>query len=237
MATAADVAAHRAAQQDIVTLATADLNRWWLQVSGWAPDALTVAMEQYVADLVVAYGDMASVIAADWYDELRAEAQAPGRFRASMAAPAPAEQASAVARWAAGPLYAEQADPAQVLRLLAGGVQRLVLQPARATIATSAGRDPAGVRWARVPGRANACAFCRLTASRGAVYHSQAKAGGSLMTRYHTKCGCVATPIWPGQSEPYDVDALLQEYNAARAKAGGDPRAIAAQMREDLGIN
>jgi hypothetical protein len=32
------------------------------------------------------------------------------------------------------------------------------------------------------------------------------------------------------------VDALLEEYNAARAKAGGDPNDILAQMRKDLGV-
>lgn len=237
MATPADVATFRAAQQDVVTLATADLNRWWSQVSGWSPDALVVAMEAFTADLVAAYGDVAALIAADWYDDLRERADAPGRFRAPMAGPAPQEQAAAVARWAAGPLYSAQPDPARALNLLAGGVQRLVLQPARATISSAAGRDPSRPRWARVPGRPRPCAFCRMLASRGAVYHSQAAAGGSLMTRYHSKCGCTPTPVWTGQREPYDVDALLQEYNNARSVAGGDPKAIAAQMRADLGIN
>jgi hypothetical protein len=175
------------------------------------------------------------VAAADWYDELREQADPPGRFRASMADPAPRDQAEAVARWAIGPLFGAQADPAQALEHLAGGVQRLVLQPARETIADSVGRDPADARWARVPSGRTTCAFCRLLASRGAAYHSEESAGG-LANSYHGKCDCVPTPVWPGEQEPYDVDAFLDEYNAARAKAGGDPKAILAQMRQDLDI-
>lgn len=235
MATPADVATFRAAQQDVVTLATADLNRWWTKVSTWSPNALTVALESFVADLVATYGDAAALAAADWYDELRVQAEAPGRFRALMAEPAPAGQAAAVARWAAGPLFGARPDPQAALRHLAGGVQRLVLQPGRSTIARSAARDPARPRWARVPGRSDPCAFCRMLASRGAVYGSERSAG--LMNDYHSKCGCVPTPVFPGEREPYDVDALLQQYSDARAKAGGDPKAITAQMREDLGVS
>jgi hypothetical protein len=153
-----------------------------------------------------------------------------------MAEPAPAGQAAAVARWAAGPLFGAQPDPARALEHLSGGVQRLVLQPARATIADSVDQDPADARWARVPSGLTTCAFCRLLASRGAAYHSEESAGG-LANSYHSDCDCVPTPVWPGESEPYDVDQYLDEYAAATAKAGGKPKAILAQMRTDLGIN
>lgn len=237
MATAADVAAYRSAQLDVVSLALAELVRWWRELIASLTGNVPVAeMETFTADLVATYGDAAALAAADWYDDLREASGARGRFRAQMAAPADRGQAAAVARWAAGPLFGARPDPAQALDNLSGGVQRLTLQPARATIADSVDLDPADARWARVPSGRTTCAFCRLLASRGAAYHSEESAGG-LANSYHSKCDCVPTPVWPGESEPYDVDALLEEYNAARAKAGGDPKEILAQMRTDLGIN
>ncbi|MEV1331133.1 hypothetical protein AB0J20_16325 [Micromonospora costi] len=220
-----------------MSLALDELVRWWQQfVASLTGDVPMVEMESFVADLVATYGDAAALDAVDWYDDLRDVAGVPGRFRAQMADPAPRDQAAAVARWAAGPLFGAQPDPDQALKHLSGATQRLVLQPARQTIAANVDRDPSDARWARVPTGATTCAFCRLLASRGAVYHSEEDAGG-LANSYHSACDCVATPIWPGEQEPYDVDALLEEYNAARDQAGGDPKAILAQMRKDLGIN
>ncbi|MCX5119223.1 hypothetical protein OG992_18720 [Micromonospora sp. NBC_00362] len=237
MATPADVAAFRTTQTDLVTLALAELADWWEQLLALLTGDVPVAqIETFTADLVAVYGDSAALAAVDWYDELREQADVPGRFRASMADPAPPEQAAAVARWAVGPLFGAQPDPAKSLEHLSGGVQRLVLQPARQTIADSVDQDPADARWARVPTGPTTCAFCRLLASRGAVYHSQDTAGG-LATSYHGTCDCVACPVWPGEQEPYDVDRYFEEYSAARAKAGGDTNAILAQMRQDLGIN
>ncbi|MEU5668958.1 hypothetical protein ABZ749_01045 [Micromonospora sp. NPDC047753] len=237
MATPADVAGFRATQTDLVTLALAELAEWWEQLLTLLTGDVPVAqVEAFTADLVAVYGDAAALAAVDWYDELRDQADVRGRFRAQMADPAPRDQAAAVARWAVGPLFGAQPDQRQALEHLSGGVQRLVLQPARRTIADSVDADPADARWARVPGRADPCAFCRLLASRGATYHSEESAGG-MANDYHSKCWCVPTPVWPGEQEPYDVDALLEEYSDARAKAGGDPKAILAQMRLDLGIN
>lgn len=236
MATLADVAEFRAAQVDVVTLALSELSAWWerlgLSLAGNVPVA---EVETYTSDLVTAYGDVLSSVAADWYDELREQSGVPGRFRARMVDPVPREQAAAVARWAIGPLFSAAPDPPQALSNLSGGVQRLVAQPGRDTIATSVDLDPTDARWARVPTGATTCAFCLLLASRGAAYHSEEDAGG-MASSYHGGCDCVATPVWPGQQEPYDVGALSELYNAARAKAGGDPKAILAQMRLDLGI-
>lgn len=217
VATPADVAAFRAAQTDVVALALADLLQWWRQSAPASTDALVAALEAFLPDLVAAHGDAAALAAADWFDDLRLQADVPGRFRAAMAPPVGQEQAAVVARWAAGPLFSATPDRSQVLANLSGAAQRLVLQPARETIADSVRRDPAKARWARVPGRSDPCRFCRMAASRGAVYHSQATAGG--MNRWHSKCGCVPTPVWPGEREPYDVDALVEQYNADQAQA------------------
>lgn len=234
VATAADVAAYAAAQDDVVALAHAELVRWWAGLDVSDGRAAAGALEAFLAELVAAYGSVAAALAADFYDQLRDEAGAPGRFRADLADPVPAGQAEAAARWAVGPLFG--GDGAQAaLGHAAGSVQRLVQQPGRDTIALNVGRDPAKPGWARVP-RGRACAFCRMLAGRGAVYTSAKAARG--MRAYHDHCKCSAVPVWRGQSLPYDADALEREYLRAREAAGsGSTKEILAQMRQDLGVS
>src|SRR5690606_9951179 len=55
--------------------------------------------------------------------------------------------------------------------------------------------------------------------------------------RYHDACDCQPMPYWQGQGLPYDPDELYSYYLAAREVAGGDTRAILAQLRKDLGID
>lgn len=236
MATPAEVAAYRASQQDVVALATADLAEWWANLDVSDARAAVAALEAYVPELVAAYGDMAATVAADWYDALREQAQVPGRYRAVLGDVAPAGQAQVAARWAAGPLFG--GNPQRALSLLAGSAQRLVQQGGRHTLRRNTVQDPSGPRWARAPGGSKPCAWCRMLASRGAVYLSRKSAGGGVDNDWHDECNCQPVPVWGQQELPYDADALYQQYADARAAAGsGDPKAIAAQMRKDLGVN
>lgn len=236
MATAAEAAAYRQAQRDVVTLARADLVAWWRTLDVSDARAATAALQAFVPDLVAAYGDTAATVAADYFDQLRAEAATGGRaYRAVVAQPVPVGQAQASARWAAGPLFGAQPDSGQALRLLAGAVQRLVQQAGRDTLARNIARDPSRPRWARVPGGLTPCAFCRMVASRGAVYLSAESAG--MNNRWHDDCTCQPVAVWQGQELPYDADALYEQYLAARAEAGGSTKAILSQLRQDLGTN
>lgn len=234
MATPTEAAAYRDAQRDVVALAHAELAAWWKGLDVSDPRAAVAALEAFTPELVAAYGDMAATVAADWYDQLREQAKVSGAYRAGLADTVPVGQAQATARWAAGPLFAQDPDAARALNLLAGAVQRLVQQSGRDTLFRNAQGDPSKPRWARVP-HGKTCAWCRMLASRGAVYLSAKSAG--RWNRWHDRCDCQPTPVWQGQSLPYDADALLQQYMDARAKAGGDARAITAQMRQDLSIN
>ncbi|HET8627743.1 MAG TPA: hypothetical protein VFL91_10005 [Thermomicrobiales bacterium] len=234
MATAAEVAAYAATQDDVVALAHADLVAWWSELDTSDGRAAAAALESFMADLVAAYGSVAAALGADFYDELREQAGAPRRFRAEVADPVPARQVEAAARWATGPLFGGD-GPNAALNHAAGAVQRLVQQPGRETIALNVSRDPARPGWARVP-RGKGCPWCRMLAGRGAVY-SSAKAAGE-MNSYHDHCKCTATPVWRGQKLPYDADALEREYLAAREAAGsGSVKKILAQMRQMEGAN
>jgi hypothetical protein len=233
VATAVEVAAYAAAQDDVVALAHAELVRWWADLDVSDARAATGALEAFLLELTAAYGSVGAALAADFYDDLRERAGAPSTFRADLADPVPAEQAQAAARWAVGPLFGG-AGPRAALEHAAGSVQRLVQQPGRDTIALNVRRDPARPGWARVP-RGKGCAFCRMLAGRGAVY-SSAKAAGD-MRAFHDHCKCTATPVWRGQKLPYDAEELEWEYLAARAGAdSGSTKKVLAQMRQDEGI-
>lgn len=234
VATAAEVAAHAAAQDDVVALAHADLVEWWGDLDVSDGRSAAAALEAFLAELVAAYGSVAAALGADFYDQLREQAGAPNRFRADLADPVPADRAAAAARWAAGPLFGGDGARA-ALDHAAGAVQRLVQQPGRDTIALNVRRDPARPGWARVP-RGRGCAFCRMLAGRGAVY-SSAKAAGH-MRAYHDHCKCSAVPVWRGQALPYDADALEREYLRARKEAGsGSTKRVLAQMRQGEGLS
>jgi len=152
------------------------------------------ALLEFFPELLTVYGDTAALLGADWYDELRDVAPSAASFRAVMASPPPTVQAQAAARWALGPLFADEPDPVQVLANLRGASQRLVLQSGRDTVWDSARRDPVRSGVARVPTGAKTCKWCTMLASRGAVFGSELAAGGEG-NRYHDDCDCVPTII------------------------------------------
>lgn len=237
MATRADVDAYRRSQADVVTLARRELVAWWSTLDVSDADAVARALEVFLPELVAAYGDVASTVAADWYDDLRAQAPAHGGYRATLADPLPVEQVRATARWGAGPLFSVAPDPDKALSLIGGAIQRYVQQGGRDTLARNASRDPARPRWARVPSGVETCAFCLMLASRGFAYHTRQSAGE--MTQFHDLCDCQIVPDWSPTPalDGYDPDRLYEQYLAARAEAGGSTKAILAQLREDLGVS
>src|SRR5690606_20719040 len=60
VATAADVAAYAAAQDDVVALAHAELVRWWADLDVSDGRAAAGALEAFLAELVAAYGSVRS---------------------------------------------------------------------------------------------------------------------------------------------------------------------------------
>lgn len=245
MPSRADVERYREANTDVVTLAFAQLIAWWASVRDEEPAIVHQAAQVFVPQLVRTFGDVAALLAADFYDTLRHQSSATESFGAVMAEAVPVEQAQASARYAVQPLFPStrpmpihdpstgdvidyedeyvEPDPDAARQRLEGTVQRLVLQPGRDTITANVERDPADARWARIPTGPTTCAFCLVMASRGAEYGSKESAGkwklpdGSNPFAYHDDCDCVATPFWPGDEYPdgYDPDAFLQQYQDA----------------------
>lgn len=223
------VAAQRTAQEGIAALAVADLRRAWATLDPTDPPAATRAAIAAAVDTTAAYGDLAGLVAADFYDELRALAAPPGRFSATPAGPVPLGQVEAATRWAVGPLWSSEPDGDAALRRLSGSVRRLSLQPGRSTVWEASRSE--GVRYAVVP-QIDACSWCLMLASRGAVYHSSQTARVSTTlgreAEYHDSCRCVIAPVWNDRDLPQINRDLAAEW---RQTTAGERDQLAAWRR------
>ncbi|MCS4278026.1 hypothetical protein M2390_003246 [Mycetocola sp. BIGb0189] len=169
--------------------------------------ALIKGLPAVLQPYITASGELSAV----WYEDLRREAVGPG-FYAKPVDALPAGLVSGIARHVVSPLFGQ--GTATVASLLAGSVQKAVAGAGRSTIDSNVRRDRAKVTYARTP-RAGCCAWCAMLASRGAVYGSSESAGGEAL-KYHGLCRCTATPIFDGQTVPYDLAKYEEMYAAMR---------------------
>lgn len=234
MATLTQAETFRRNVDDLVALAMRDLVAFWRQLDTTDARAATEAVRAVVAELGPAYAFAAGGVTADWYDELRDEAQVRAPYRARVAEPPNAERLEILARWSTGSLFGADPDDRLALSKLAGGLQRVVADGSRDTVAWNVREDPAGPMYARhTSGRA--CAFCRMLATRGPVYRSERTAGGD----YHDDCHCVAVPVWDvdAHEDPPYVEEWREQYAAAREEAGGKTKDILREMRRTGGTH
>lgn len=228
-----DVERFRSANKGIAALAKRDLERFWGMLDLSQPERARDALLAFVPVLTATYGEAAATIAADWYDDVRGTARLRSRFRAQLADVVSEDVITKDVRYAAGHLWSPA--PTAALGLLTLMVAKHSLQPGRDTVAQSTQRDPARVRWARVPSGAKTCAFCLDRASMGFTYTSQASA-----LEFHGGCDCVAVPSF--EESPslagYDPDAMRAEITEARELAGSSSQKdILAVLREEQGLN
>lgn len=170
MATAPET--YRRAQAALSSRAVADLRKVWPRLLTMSPDKTAEALALVLAEVTDKYGSASAAIAAEWFEEMRDTAGMAGSFRASAAAMPSTERLEVLARWGVGPLFGASPDPVTALHMVSGGLSRQVLGAGRDTLMQSIASDPASPRYAR-HASANACAFCALLATRGAVYTSQ----------------------------------------------------------------
>lgn len=151
-------------------------------------------------DLVQEMGAVAEQVTTDWYTSLDPDSYY--KPVPAPVAPATSEVLTQDVRWAAGALFADNSAPDQFITRLVGAATRHLFNRSRETVTENTRRE--GVRWAR-QAHANACAFCRLSASRGPVYSSRLAVAGSAgsggSAGYHNHCRCVAVPV--RGSKPY----------------------------------
>lgn len=195
MPSANDVADLRTANRELVRRVERDLNGFWASLDLSRPERVRDELLRFVPALTTTYGEAAAVVAADWYDAVRAADGVAGRFTASLADPFPVEFVQSRVRFGAGHLFTDA--PVQALAFLAGVVQEYALQPGRDTVSRSALADPAASGWERRATGATTCRFCRLLIGRGGVYRKE-----SASFAAHGGCDCLAVPSWdPGAPE------------------------------------
>ena len=101
---------------------------------------------------------------------------------------------------------------------VSGEMTKLVLAGGRMTITGAVNRDKQALGWARAT-TGDPCTFCRMLASRGPVYKSEASADFEA----HDHDACMPEPVYKGDPVHLGVAAqsatYLAEYNKAQAWA------------------
>lgn len=212
MATATAVEEFRDTLSGIVTLSNRELDAFLLSLNFNDVIATTNALEIFMPALVVEYGEIGAAVAVDFYDELREASAAAKPFAASMAELPEQKAIQASVRWAVGPIFQADKNPAQAISNLTQVTDRFVKAAPRNTIFYSAKKDTSRASFARVPSGSKTCEFCLMIASRGAVYANKDTAGDSK--KFHSHCDCSIIPMWHGDEYPtgYDPESLYDQY-------------------------
>lgn len=262
MPSLAEQVAYQAAMLDLSTAAIGDLVDAVGDFANLSADAAAALIRDTVPLLVAEYGAEAAAMSADFYEDARYAAlgAAAAGFTAVMA-PEPGDDVVQDALgWALAPLFVPEAPPdtATTLRRSAAKLQTYVAGQGRDTVERNAERDPVGTRYARYASP-NACAFCRMLATRGSTYRTEQSAtrvvgevdefGAQtrgvrgtqpLGEKYHDNCKCIAVPVFPG--DRYDPAPHIAEWgdqytvvSRATGTTRGDVSALLAKWRELYG--
>lgn len=159
----ASIAEQRAILSELHRLGVADLWAVWQAADG--VDNFWQYIVEAFPELVAQYSVTAGELSALWYEE--AAPSLP--YVAVPAALPPLEKFAESAKWA---LFT--GDGSRSFEKLSGVLQRGMFDAARDTTLTNV-RSERGARWAR-HASSNACEFCRMVATRGAVYTSESAA-------------------------------------------------------------
>ena len=236
---ALSVGEYRDNSTSLSTLAFRDVNAVLASLGDVSPIVIRDTLREVLPEVLTPYMTAAGELAATWYEDLRAEALS-STFYATTSSEVTAARVESLVGYGVKPLFGQSS--ATVLSLLAGGVQRIISGAARDTIVGNIGREKGPVGFARIPAPGT-CAFCGMLASRGAVYRSQASAGGVVgagvdasvtagkvggqgkgvkargaralgSDRYHDFCKCVATAVFVGTEMASLVGATRRKYTA-----------------------
>ncbi|MET0490367.1 MAG: hypothetical protein ABW143_09045 [Acidimicrobiales bacterium] len=208
MVSAEATAAIRRGQAGIRRLVERDLAAFWRTLDLTRPEAARDALLRFVPTLVSTYGDAAASLAADWYDEVRANEGIPGRFRARVAVPDQTEAVEGTVRRAAGYLFTD--TPTLALTAISTKAGKYALTGSRHTITSSSLADPQASGWQRIT-RAGACDFCSMLSGRGGVYRKD-----TVDFAAHGDCNCAAAPSWDPDAPEVDVRAYSASSRTSR---------------------
>lgn len=213
----------RLALDGLHVLLERDIKSFWKRMNLTDPAAVRNAFLAYTPQLVQSYGDSAAVLAADWYDELRAAEGLSARFAAQLADGVPAAWVEERVRFGAGSLWT--GTPEQFRAFVTDISRGYVTQSFGDTIDGAVKADPQAVGWARFT-NAGACDFCVMLAGRGDVYMEETARFAS-----HAGCKCGAKPSWDRNAK--EVPALAYVASERASVLTPEQRAIRAQRVRD----
>lgn len=224
---------HRADLAELARLAEADLSTLFRNVS--KADHVRQGLMDTLPKLVAVYGSAAASLGADWYDELRQQAEVKGKFQAIVAYLPDVGRTDALAGWSVGPLFGAKPDAAAALGMAAGGLQRIIFNADRETVMQSSVQDRhARGGWSREGN--GECDFCSMLIGRGTVYSK-----GSADFASHDRCKCVAVPAFGGEAVKVKDFKQKDRYipddpnlsNRERVKIAKRNRSVANTLKND----
>lgn len=193
-----------------------------------------------VSTLVRRYGLASAALAARYYIREREAAGIRAPFRVPAVELPSLDQTGATLGWATAPLRPDPPDVGLAESRLTGAVDRMVLNVGRQTLVEAVQQDRRARGWARVA-RPDACSFCRLLQTRGAVYKSEQTAGRNANSRFvgagefkfHNNCHCYIEPVFGIYELSARARADLALYRESTAGlSGSDARKAFRQAVE-----
>lgn len=243
MVDTAQLTEYKAGQDEIDRLVRRDVQQLWDGIGVVEPDRKRDLLMDLIPGLVVAFGPIAATLAAEFFEDTVGSA-------AVLGAAVPDEAVTQSTRSVIGGLW--NGSPGTARDRLTELVVRHTRQYGRSTIRASVEASGSSVRFARIlsySSKRGPCAWCRMLASRGAVYHSEITAGG--LDHWHDTCRCDAVAVRSPDDFPGDVDGyaeivvqpgtdawvpkeLYGEYAQVHDYLDDD-RAVAKKMRDTFG--
>ena len=187
------------------TVADRDLRTLWRLAEQLPSSEFAAFVAQAFGDVATPYVSAASSLSADWYEQSAPQ----NAFRTVDAPLTPPQALESSAQWALNVSIGRSA-----LELLSGTLQRAIFNGARDTTLANVERER-GARWAR-HASANACEFCRMLATRGAVYSSSESASSVVGRRAGLTAGD-RRAIASGSLTVDDAYANRETYSSAAA--------------------
>ena len=191
------------ASSELIAMARRDLRDFMASLNLSDPAAAKAALVEIVPLLVREYGDLSAIAAAEWYEEIRTAANAPGSFAARLSDGIESGRVEASVGEAVGGLW--RGDPATTLAALEAAIQRHIKYSSRDTVRQNVRADPAKPRYARVPRGRITCAFCLMLSSRGYVYLDAKTAGREDPSHYHGHCDCEVVAEFDAE-QPFRIE-------------------------------
>ncbi|WP_309049120.1 hypothetical protein [Streptomyces sp.] len=220
---------YRAAQRGLSRLLVRDVRGLRRLI---LPSRLRTSVPDWIAAVqavVDQYAQTSAALGAEFYEAQRDAAGVTGPFTVPVADPPPEKKSEAGLRWATKDVWQREPDAATPAQLEPLDVrleqaekkaelvaQKLVTDTGRSTVLRAVRQDRQATAWAR-SAALGACAFCKMLASRGAVF-----AQDTVDFQAHDGCHCGVIPVFAGQRfEPSPQAAewarLYQEYAAGHS--------------------